>query len=195
MPTGTAGTFAYNLVSVQYQTGAACLVTLNTSATVVVRPTPTASVTGTTTVCAGASTNITFNNPMTLPVTVNYTLNSVSATPVTVPASGSTTVAVPTGTAGTYNYELVSVAYTTTPTCQNPILGSALVTVNYIPTVNQPAPQAVCHNSQTTTINFSGTATSYTWTNNNTNIGLGPAQVILLNLLPTTPDLHLLAEQ
>ena len=47
------------------------------------------------------------------------------------------------------------------------------ITVNPTPTVNQPANQVVCNNTSTTAVNFSGTgATSYTWTNSNTSIGL-----------------------
>ncbi len=49
------------------------------------------------------------------------------------------------------------------------------VTVHPTPVVTPtPATQAVCHNSPTTAIVFSG-AGSYTWTNDNTSIGLAPS--------------------
>ena len=48
------------------------------------------------------------------------------------------------------------------------------ITVNPIPTVNQPTNQEVCNGSSTTVISFTGNIpeTIYTWTNNNTSIGL-----------------------
>jgi hypothetical protein len=64
-------------------------------------------------------------------------------------------------------------------------------------TVNQPTNQVVCNNTSTTAINFSVTgATSYTWTNSNTSIGLAASgtgniarsqQQILVQLLLLQP--------
>ncbi len=48
-----------------------------------------------------------------------------------------------------------------------------VVTVNPTPTVNKPLDQTVCNGISTVAVNFTGTGTSYTWTNNNTAIGLG----------------------
>ncbi len=47
------------------------------------------------------------------------------------------------------------------------------ITVNPTPAVTDPADQTVCNGALTAAINFSGTGTGYTWTNNNTLIGLG----------------------
>ncbi len=41
------------------------------------------------------------------------------------------------------------------------------------PVVNQPSDQTVCNGSPTAAVTFTGTATTYNWTNNNTSIGLG----------------------
>jgi hypothetical protein len=48
------------------------------------------------------------------------------------------------------------------------------ITVNPTPAVNQPSDQVLCKNIPTAAISFNGavTGTSYTWTNNNTAIGL-----------------------
>jgi len=99
--------------------------------TITVRPTPTASISGTTTVCQNATApDITFTNPQTLPVTITYNINSGTNTTVNVSASTTSTIAAPTVTAGTYAYNLVSVVYQTAPTCSNAITGTAIVTVD-----------------------------------------------------------------
>jgi gliding motility-associated-like protein len=46
------------------------------------------------------------------------------------------------------------------------------ITVNPTPTVNDPQDQVVCNGSSTTQVTFTGTGTSYTWTNNTPSIGL-----------------------
>ncbi len=46
------------------------------------------------------------------------------------------------------------------------------VVINPTPSVNQPANQIVCNSDATAAVNFSGTASSYNWTNDNTTIGL-----------------------
>ena len=158
--TATAGTFTYNLVSVQYQTTPNCSNPISGSAAVTVRPTPAATISGTTTVCQDAtSPNITFTNSVALPVTVTYQLNSGSNQTINVPASSTATIAVPTSTPGTFAYSLVSVAYTTTPVCQVPLSGSATVTVRPTPAATISGTTAVCQG---------GTAPTITITNPNT---------------------------
>src|SRR5206468_1266403 len=49
------------------------------------------------------------------------------------------------------------------------------ITVNPTPAVNDPTDQTVCNGAPTAAVNFTGTATSYTWSNNNTGIGLASA--------------------
>jgi hypothetical protein len=44
--------------------------------------------------------------------------------------------------------------------------------VNPVSTVVQPADQVVCNTGTTAAVNFTGTASSYTWTNSNGTIGL-----------------------
>ena len=56
--------------------------------------------------------------------------------------------------------------------CQGSI-DQVLITVNPTPTVNDPLDQVICNSTTTATVNFTGTGTSYVWTNSNTGIGLG----------------------
>lgn len=158
VPTGTAGTFTYNLVSVAYTTSPNCTNSLSSSATVVVRPIPTATISGSTTVCQdGSSPSITFNNPQTLPVIVTYNVNGGSNQTQSVPASSSSTVLVPTGTAGTFNYNLVSVAYSTTPSCSNSVSGTATVVVRPTPAATISGTTAVCLNAASPAITITNT--------------------------------------
>ena len=70
-----------------------------------------------------------------------------------------------------------------TPTFTNALLGcpgpakTFTITVNPTGQVNNPGNQVVCNGSSTSTVSFStantGGATTYTWTNNTTSIGLG----------------------
>jgi hypothetical protein len=98
-----------------------------------VRPLPIATISGTTTVCAGSpSPNIVFTNPQTVDITVTYTINGVSQT-INVGNNSSTSVAASTAVSGSFVYNLVSVAYQSTPTCSNTLTGSATVTINPLP--------------------------------------------------------------
>ncbi|GAB2807280.1 PKD domain-containing protein [Ferruginibacter profundus] len=56
---------------------------------------------------------------------------------------------------------------------------SFVITVNPTPDVVQPADQTLCDNSNTTAINFAGAVTgaTYSWTNNNTSIGLAASGI------------------
>lgn len=60
------------------------------------------------------------------------------------------------------------------------------ITVNPTPAVTAPSNQVVCHNTNTSAVSFSGTGTSYTWTNNQTSVGLaasGTGNIVAFNAL------------
>ncbi|MFZ4521892.1 MAG: hypothetical protein ACOYNC_09310, partial [Bacteroidales bacterium] len=102
---------------------------------VTVRPTPTATIGGTATVCQNSTSPfITFTNPQTLPVTITYNVNGANQSTINVGSSTTATLAVPTNIAGVFAYNLVSVVYQTAPACSNPVSGTATVTVTLIPT-------------------------------------------------------------
>lgn len=143
IPTNAATTFnvsattstGYTLNSITNATGCVNLSPTNKTANVTFRPTPTATIGGTTSVCLGAtSPNITFTNPQTAGISVGYTINGGAIQTVSVTASGSANVSVPTTTAGSFVYALVNVVYSTNPTCTQTLSGSATVTVKPLPT-------------------------------------------------------------
>jgi hypothetical protein len=158
--TNTAGTFTYALSSIQYQAVPNCSVAINgQSASVIVRPTPTATISGGTTVCQNSGlTNLTINNTSSGDATIFYTLNGVSQTPLNVAANSSTMVAASTTNAGTFTYALTSIQYQTTPNCSATISGqSAVVEVRVTPTAAIAifGTNPIC-SGQTTSIKITG---------------------------------------
>jgi hypothetical protein len=151
-PTGTAGTFIYNLLSVA---GTFCSQTQTGSATVTVNPLPTATISGTTAVCqSSTSPNITFTGANgTAPYTFTYTINGGANQTVTTTSGNSATVSQPTGTPGTFTYALVSVAGAN---CSQTQTGSAIITVRPLPTATISGTTAVCQNSTSPDITFTG---------------------------------------
>lgn len=153
--TTSAGSFVYNLVSAVFQTAPTCVNTLSGSATVTVRATPTATISGTTTVCQyDAPQTITFTNPMSLPVTVTYNVNGGSAQTINVAANGTATVSQVTTTDGAFAYNLVSVVYQNAPTCSNSLSGTATVTVRPKLDATISGNATVCQGSATPNVTF-----------------------------------------
>jgi gliding motility-associated-like protein len=143
---------------------------------ITVNPLPTANISGAATVCQNAAApTITFNGANgTAPYTFTYNINGGANQTVSSGAGTTATVTAPTGTPGTFTYNLVSV--TSAMGCTQNQTGSAIITVNPIPTVNAPTPQTVCANATTTAVTFTGNntaTTTFDWTNNTTSIGLG----------------------
>jgi trimeric autotransporter adhesin len=100
-------------------------------------------------------------------VTYTWTAAPVSA----VSGMSSTTIANPVATVNATATYSVTV---TDPVTGCSAMGSVLVTMNPIPTVNPVTNQVVCNNASTTSVTFSGAVvgTVYNWTNDNTTIGL-----------------------
>ena len=169
-PTNVAGTFVYNLLNVKEGSANACTQNQSGSATVVVNPLPTASVSGTIIVCLNAtSPNITFTGAgSTAPYTFTYTINGGAPQTVTTVSGNSVTVAVPTNVAGTFVYNLVSVKDASSTQCSQVQTGSATVTVNQLPTAVISGTTAVCLNSPSPLITFTGASGTapYTFTYN-----------------------------
>lgn len=103
----------------------------SSTAQILFRPIPIATISGTTTVCKNAaSPSVTFNNPQTAAVLVTYNINGGAPLTIAIAAGSNASVTVPTATANTFIYNLVSVIYDSPSICSNPITGSATVTVN-----------------------------------------------------------------
>jgi gliding motility-associated-like protein len=168
-PTGTSGTFTYNLVSVQESSSTACSQPQTGTVTIVVNPLPTAVVTGTIAVCQnGTAPTITFTGANgTAPYTFTYNINGgVNQTVTSV--GNSVTVNAPTGTAGTFTYNLVSVQEGSALACAQAQTGSSVITVNPLPTATVSGTTAVCVNGTAPTITFTGAngTAPYTFTYN-----------------------------
>lgn len=129
--TGSAGQNG----NISVTAGNCCGVSASRLLAVTVWSSPSATVSGTTTVCQNAvAPNVTFTNPMAQPITVTYNINGSNQTTINIGANATATVAVPTTTSGSFEYNLVSVVYQTSPTCSNAITGTA--TINVMPLVH-----------------------------------------------------------
>jgi uncharacterized protein (TIGR02145 family) len=178
-PTNIAGTFIYNLTSVQEGSSAACSQAQSGSATVIVNPLPTATIGGTTSVCQnGTDPLITFTGALaTAPYTFTYKINGGSSQVVTTTSGSSVTVPAPTNTIGTFVYELVSVQDGSSTACIQAQTGSATITVNPLPTATIDGTISVCQNASPPLVTFTGAAATapYTFTYN---INGGASQLV-----------------
>lgn len=132
--------------------------------TMVVKPLPTASISGTTTVCPSASSpQIIFTGGgATAPYTFTYTINGGADLQVTTTSGNSVTVDVPTATSGDFIYSLVSVSDATG--CSQSQTGTATVTVHPQMTVTHDASDQLCqHNIQQVTASVSGGSGNYSY--------------------------------
>lgn len=158
VPTTTAGTFTYDLVSVQDSSPSACSQAQTGSAVVTIDPTPTATISGTADVCNGStSPNVTFTgNSGTTPYTFTYTINGGASQTVSTVGAGSTaTVSAPTGASGTFTYSLTGVQDANLNACGT-ASGSVIVTVNPLPTATISGTTTLCQNVPNPDITFTG---------------------------------------
>ncbi len=143
-----------NLVSVR-NTTTNCSQTLTGTATVIVNPLPTASVSaGTSPICAGE--NAVFNLSGTANAEVTYTINSGGNQTVNLNDSGEASVNV-NGATTSQTLNLVSVRNTTT-NCSQTLTGTATVVVNPLPMANVSAGTTPICAGENAIFNLSGTA-------------------------------------
>jgi uncharacterized protein (TIGR02145 family) len=157
-PTNATGTFVYNLISVEEGSSSACTQQQTGSATITVNPKPTASISGTTTVCRNSTDPlITFTGGAgTPPYTFTYNLDGGTNQTVATTSGNSVTVTAPASTAGTFTYNLVSVQDAGSTTCSQLQTGSAIITVNPLPTAAISGTTTICQNSAAPGITFTG---------------------------------------
>ncbi|MCA0349148.1 MAG: hypothetical protein LCH35_07800, partial [Bacteroidetes bacterium] len=170
-----SATTSYSLIDVTIP-ATGCSSIFTDSITITVYDLPTATISGTTTVCVNdAQPSITFTGAnSTSPYTFTY-LDPAGATQTITTTTGSSIgLSVSTAIAGTFNYQLVSVSNSTTPVCSQNQSGTATVTVNPLPSVSISGTVSIC-SGNTATITFTGTpdaVVDYT-------VGSTPAQIIL----------------
>ncbi|MEE1943826.1 gliding motility-associated C-terminal domain-containing protein [Pedobacter sp. KR3-3] len=165
VPTNTLGTFVYTVTSI---TDAYSTQTQNISTTIKINPIPVASITGTTALCLnGTAPNITFTGSNgTAPFTFIYNINGgTNQTITTNGTNSSVTVAAPTNTAGTYNYNLVSVSDVNAGQAQT---GTATITVRSLATATIAGTATTAVNATAPVVTFTGAngTAPYTFTYN-----------------------------
>lgn len=166
VPTNISGSYTYTLTEVKDGNTPICPNPQNDSVTVNVISLPTATISGSTTLCQNATQpQITFtgSNGIT-PYTFTYTLNGGAQQTISTSASSSTVVInLPTSTPGTYSYDLVSVVDNNPARlCTNPQTGNASITIHPLPIINLGADTTTCSGSPVQLL-ASGTAVSYSW--------------------------------
>ncbi|MEQ1552999.1 MAG: PKD domain-containing protein [Ferruginibacter sp.] len=169
-PTTSVGTFNYNLVSVVDASTTLCSNTAVGSAQVVVQATPTATITGTISLCKDAAApSITFNGVNGIaPFTFTYNINGgATQTVSTIAPATSITIPVSMAATGTFVYNLLSVQNTGPTTCiTNFTTASATVIINPVPTATISGTTSVCQvaGAQTVTLTGAGGTAPYTFT-------------------------------
>ncbi|MFT5779031.1 MAG: gliding motility-associated-like protein [Crocinitomicaceae bacterium] len=134
--------------------------------TIVVNPTPEATITGTVSICDGdPPVNITITGLNgTAPYTIDYTLNSVPQTPIV--TSGSEIIVAPNSPPGFYTYELTNIQDASITGCSQVLNTSVVVTVNALPVVDAGLDLEVCdpYGGPPATVTLAGAgASTYTW--------------------------------
>ncbi|MBI1836776.1 MAG: gliding motility-associated C-terminal domain-containing protein, partial [Flavobacteriia bacterium] len=152
---------------------------------VIVNPLPTASISGTNSVCKNdVNQTITFiGGNGTAPYTFTYNINGNA--PQTIVSSGnSATINVSTNIVGTFTYNLLSVEDASSTNCSNPQTGSAVITINALPTATISGSTSICVGNNAT-VTFTGTPNStVTYTLNggaNQTVGLNNSGNGILN--------------
>ncbi|KAB1157911.1 T9SS type B sorting domain-containing protein [Flavobacterium luteum] len=163
----------YSLVSAE-DSSKTCSQPQSGTASVNINPLPTATISGSTTICSGTGTSIQFNG--TPDATVTYIVNSGSNQSIVLDASGQATL--PTGNLISNTiYILVSVSDSIT-SCSQLQSETASVTINALPIVTISGTTAICSGASAT-ITFTGTpnaTVTYTVDSvNNLTIDLDPA--------------------
>lgn len=116
-------------------------------------PVPTATISGTTSICGGTSTIISFNG--TPNATVTYTINGGPNQFITLNAAGAATIATAALTVPT-TYSLVSVSTPGPPVCSQSVLGSAVISIIPPPIATFSYPTPVCLNGVNPSPTFLG---------------------------------------
>ena len=153
----------HNLTAVYNGSGSFNTSTSTPALVQAVKPKPTASVSGSTSICPGNSASIQAALGGTSPWTVTWSDGVVQTGVTSSPASRSVSPF------STTVYTVTSIA---DAFCSNSGSGSATVTVNSLPAISaQPSPKSVCEgNTATFTVTASGSGITYHWRKDGVNL-------------------------
>ncbi|CAM3530976.1 hypothetical protein FSS13T_21090 [Flavobacterium saliperosum S13] len=149
---------AYNYTI--YTTGGNCFPPANYSGTIIVLPSPTATIGSNQTICSGNTAMISFTG--TANATVSYTINGGAIQNIVLNSSGFATLSTPPLTSNTvYNLESTSSA----TGCSSPTSGSAVITVMPNPTmsVSSGSPSICSGESTNITLTSNIPGTTFQW--------------------------------
>ncbi len=180
----TTGTFIYNLLSVQNTGPTTCITNITgASAIVIINPVPTATITGSTTVCqvAGAQTITLTGAGGTAPYTFTYSINGVTQ-PAIISIGNVATISAPVTTIGTFVYKIISVRDASSTLCLNTFAVALQPTATVVVQATSSATiatntAAVCQDASAPIITFTATngTAPFTFTYN---INAGATQTI-----------------
>ncbi|MCE9538678.1 MAG: gliding motility-associated C-terminal domain-containing protein, partial [Bacteroidetes bacterium] len=138
------------------------------SVEVTVNPLPTATITGTTAICHNdTAQRVTFKGANgTPPYIFTYTLNTGSDQTITSTVGDSITIFASATVVGTFTYTLISVQDSSSTACLQAQSGTAIITVNPLPTATLTGTTVVCQEVAAPTITFTGANSTapYTFT-------------------------------
>ncbi|MGV3610760.1 MAG: gliding motility-associated C-terminal domain-containing protein [Fluviicola sp.] len=159
VPTNVPGNHQYSLISVQDASATGCLNLQQGVVNVVVNDLPTASITGSATICQFSnSPQVTFTGGNTVgPYTFTYTLNGVQQTISTLNGSNFVAITVPSNTVGNFVYTLQSVQDGSSTICAANQVGVATVSVNPLPSATILGDTSLCLNEAQPVVTFNGT--------------------------------------
>ncbi len=158
VPTLSPGTYVYSLVSVQESGTNSCTNAAAGSATVVVNPSPSASIAGSTTICQNSTApSIVFTGSgATAPYTFVYKINNGANQTVSTVSGNNVSVSVPANSAGMFTYTLVGVSESSGTACLVGASGSSTVAINAMPLAAISGSVTVCQDGSAPSVIFTG---------------------------------------
>lgn len=166
----TSGTF----YAESFDLGTNCINPTRTPVTLTIIPTPTASISGSTSICAGSTATISFNG--TPNAIINYAVDGGSNQTITLDASGTALITTPVLNTNS-TYTLVSATSPTLSSCTANLNGTATVSVTTIATIAIAGNTAVCLNDSASITLTNGSPNAFVYYN----VNGGPSQSIQLN--------------
>jgi gliding motility-associated-like protein len=159
------GDATYELIDAAYSGTPTCSQVINGTVTITVLPLPDATISGTSSICPGTSTNMTFTG--TPNATVTYTLNGGSNQTILLDVAGNATLS--TGPIpGDMNYVLVGVSSASSPSCNKALSQTATVTANPTPTTTASSNSPLCVNEDLMLSASNVTGATFSWSGPNT---------------------------